>query len=121
LKRCATQNHCFSANCKAGVDFSAFTTRLKAAPFQNKIKTRVFQNKPKPEPFQNKIKTSFLQPVKLRPFKTELLMEEFRRLTGDTTGIQDRLIRIPRNSRKFAADPFMKKRPDPRSRTGAAG
>jgi hypothetical protein len=42
LKRCATQNHCFSANCKAGVDFSAFTTRLKAAPFQNKIKTRVF-------------------------------------------------------------------------------
>jgi hypothetical protein len=35
LKRCATQNHCFSANFKGAVDFGAHMVRLKAAPFQN--------------------------------------------------------------------------------------
>jgi hypothetical protein len=34
LKRCATQNHCFSAK---RIDFVALTARLEAAPFQSKI------------------------------------------------------------------------------------
>jgi hypothetical protein len=41
LKRCATQNQGFSANCKAGF-ILWLMARLEAAPFQNKIKTGVF-------------------------------------------------------------------------------
>jgi hypothetical protein len=43
LKRCATQNHFFSANCNAEGDFAALTYgAAETAPFQNKIKTGVF-------------------------------------------------------------------------------
>jgi hypothetical protein len=42
LKRCATQNHCFSANCKATVDYSAIFGAYRAAPFQDKFVDGVF-------------------------------------------------------------------------------
>src|SRR6202171_5500702 len=33
LKRCATQNHSFSKNCKAGIDFVALAAGLRPRPF----------------------------------------------------------------------------------------
>jgi len=38
LKRCATQNHCFSANCKAVVDFAAITASLKSHALSKRLR-----------------------------------------------------------------------------------